>query len=100
MADVVVDYGMLGTSADQLNAVKSFIDGLESRVSGSSDCWGNQDIAGAMNTFATNWSYHREKLSDLVGSVAEKFEKTASTWRENDEHEAQLAAHLVSQGSK
>lgn len=100
MPDLVVDYTVLAASADQLKDVKSFIDGLEPRVSGASGCWGNQDVADAMHTFGTNWSYHREKLSDLVGSVADKFEKTATTWREHDQDEGKSAADLVSKGSQ
>ncbi|MGZ4437562.1 MAG: hypothetical protein ACXVYY_18165 [Oryzihumus sp.] len=84
MSDLRVDYGALEEGAATARALKSDFDGLEHRVSGASGIWGSDRIAAAMHTFGTNWSYHREVLSDEIEKTGEKLEKCLQTFQDTD----------------
>jgi hypothetical protein len=86
MADLIVDYELLESCSSKLSDIVDFLDGLEGRVDGcDKHVWGVDDITDAMHTFAHNWSYHREKLQDLIEKGSEKFEKSKETFAGNDE---------------
>ncbi|GAA1250452.1 hypothetical protein [Oryzihumus leptocrescens] len=96
MSDLVVDYDLLESSKSDLASIKQVFDSLESAVSDASHCWGDDNVSSAMHTFATNWGYHRAKLSDLIQSGCEKIEKTLTSFKDADRHNAQALTHSVS----
>lgn len=84
MTDLRVDYEHLSQSKSQLESIKSAFDDLEGSVSDASDDWGDDQISGAMHSFATNWSYHRKKLSSKIDSSKQKIDKTMDSFEKAD----------------
>jgi len=96
MGDLEVDFGLLEDSHRTATSLKSEFDGLPDAVKGVA--WGRSSITGAMDTFGTNWDYHREILSEKLGETAEKIESCLTTFRNADK---QLYDQLVKhEGSK
>jgi hypothetical protein len=84
VSDLKVDYETLRSSAETAKQIKSAFDDLPSRVGDKGDCWGHSGIAGAMQTFGTNWGYHREILSQEIQETGEKLEKCLEVFEEAD----------------
>lgn len=91
MVDLKVEYDRLEESSSQLDKIKSTFDGLEGSVDDASDAWGDDQVSGAMHTFATNWGYHRKKLSNKIHDGREKIEKTLTSFEKADKQ----LAHAV-----
>ena len=84
MADLKVDYERLEQSSSQLETIKNAFDNLESSVSDTSDDWADDQVSGAMKTFATNWGYHRKKISNKIDDGKQKIEKTLTSFQKAD----------------
>ena len=66
MADLKVDYQLLDSTERTLSSLTSEFQNIKARGSGYDGATGSGDIAGAMDSFAGNWDYHRD---ELVGSM-------------------------------
>ena len=64
--DLKVDYQLLDTTEQTLSSLVSEFQNIKAQESGYDGAMGSGDVAGAMDGFAGNWDYHREKL---VGSM-------------------------------
>ena len=84
MSDLKVDYDRLEQSSSELEKIKSCFDDLESSTNDAADEWGDSQISGAMHTFATNWGYHRKKISNKIKDGQEKIEKTLTSFEKAD----------------
>lgn len=82
MGDLEVDFEVLEDSHRTATTLKSEFDGLPDAV--KEVAWGRSSITGAMDAFGSNWSYHREVLSDKLGEVGEKIESCVTTFRDAD----------------
>jgi uncharacterized protein YukE len=91
VSDLRVDFETLSSGAETARRIKSAFDDLASRVGDTRDCWGHSGIAGAMNTFATNWRYHRTILSEEIQATGEKLEKCMQVFQETDQKLAKSA---------
>lgn len=85
MSDLKVDFETLEASHATAVSLKAEFDGLPHRYDDSEGSWGKDDIRGAMHVFATNWDYHRAKLSDKIQEVGEKIESCIQTFHEADQ---------------
>ncbi len=85
MSDLKVDFQTLEASHATAVALKSEFDGLPHRYDDYQGAWGKDNIRGAMHVFATNWDYHRAKLSDKIQEVGEKIESCVQTFHEADQ---------------
>lgn len=97
MDDLKVSYGKLEESGKNLKAVQTElanISGHEGDIRGS---LGSGDIAHAMDDFANNWDYHRNKLLDKVKGLIEATEKTVEAFGDVDR---KLSSGLEGHGKK
>lgn len=53
--------------------------------------WGSSRVAGAMDSFVDNWSWHRKKLQARIESVGALVSSARETFRETDHHVAKSA---------
>ena len=75
MADLVVDYGLLGQTESSLRSLVSEFANIRTQEHAYSSAWGSGDIAAAMDGFAGNWDYHRKKLQasmEALGTAVAK----------------------------
>lgn len=83
MADLKVDYDTLHKSSSTLVGLKREFDNIESRV-GDVDFLADGGIKDAMHEFGTNWSYHREKLSEKIESTGKKVDACLEAFKKTD----------------
>jgi hypothetical protein len=69
MADLVVDYSLLEQVENTLNGLKDELENITLQEQAYTGAYGSGDIAGAMNDFAGNWSYHRGKLLESMAAL-------------------------------
>jgi len=92
---LVVDFDLLGQCRDQMKAVREAFRTLKSDVSDAAEDWGDDQIAGAMHTFATNWSYHRAKMSDKLDKGVDRFDTVIKTFQDADNTTRDMACQMV-----
>jgi uncharacterized protein YukE len=66
MADLKVDYQLLDSTEHTLTSLTSEFQNIKAQTGSYDGAMGSGDIASAMDSFAGNWDYHRQKL---VGSM-------------------------------
>jgi hypothetical protein len=78
-----VDYGLLEASHKTLTSLASEFGNLQASTNGYDAAMGSGAIAGAMDSFAGNWSYHRDqlvanmqKLDDMITESVKQFMDT------------------------
>jgi len=69
MADLKVDYGILGQTESSLRSLVSEFATIKTQDDAYSEAWGSGDIAAAMGGFSGNWDYHRKKLQTSMESL-------------------------------
>jgi hypothetical protein len=87
--DFAVSYAHLEQVENTLNSLKGEFDGIDA-VPHAAD-WGDSGIAQAMDSFASNWSYHRDKLMKSMDSMAKQAHGTRTGTAEYDSNMAQEA---------
>jgi hypothetical protein len=70
VADLVVDYSLLGRSEASLRALISEFSNVQTQENAYAGAWGSDDIAAAMGDFASNWDYHRKQLLASMESLS------------------------------
>jgi hypothetical protein len=70
MADLVVDYTLLEQVENTLTGLKNEFQNIQAQEQGYTGAYGSGDVAGAMDDFAGNWSYHRGKIIDSMDALA------------------------------
>jgi hypothetical protein len=71
MADLVVDYSLLEQVENTLTGLTREFQNIQAQEQGYAGAYGSGDIAGAMNDFADNWSYHRGKILQSMQSLCQ-----------------------------
>jgi hypothetical protein len=84
MEDLKVSYGKLEESAKNLKTVQSELQNIGGHQSDIKGALGSGDIAHAMDDFANNWDYHRNKLLDKVTGLLEATKKTVEAFGDVD----------------
>jgi hypothetical protein len=85
MADLKVDYQALSFTHQTLGGLASQFQNIQTQQSHYDWAMGSGDVAGAMDNFAGNWTYHRNQLissindlDSMVAAALEQFPKTDS----------------------
>jgi hypothetical protein len=83
MADLRISYQDLETTKATMGSLVNEFQNIQTEQSQYDSAMGSGQVAGALNSFAGNWSYHRKqllgKMEDLDGMVSEaltQFPKT------------------------
>lgn len=97
MSDLKVDYDLLEGSHKALTSLASEFGNLEASTSGYDGALGSGTIAGAMGSFAGNWSYHRDKLVANMQKLDDMITESVKQFMETDKKAAQ---ELTGDGSK
>ncbi len=84
MADFVVDYALLEQVENTLTGLKKEFDGIKGQEQGYTGAYGSGDIAGAMNSFAGNWNYHRGKITESMEALAKNVHEVRTQTNEYD----------------
>lgn len=78
-----VDYSLLEASHKSLTSLASEFGNLQASTGGYDAAMGSGAIVGAMDSFAGNWSYHRDqlvanmqKLDDMITESVKQFMDT------------------------
>ncbi|MGW7424775.1 hypothetical protein ACWGJB_32895 [Streptomyces sp. NPDC054813] len=89
--DLAVDDRLLVKTAKTLSKIQYEFEHTEDHQGDLRKIWGSGDVAGAMDHFADNWSYHRKQLLSSVRTVGELAEKCHEAFRELDQKLAKTA---------
>lgn len=84
MADLVVDYNLLGQVESTLRGLHGEFSDIQAQQRAYFSAWGSDAIASAMNDFAGNWDYHRKKLLDAMESLGTMVGQCKSSFGEAD----------------
>lgn len=93
VADLKVDYQLLDSTERTLSSLTSEFQHIKARESGYDGAMGSGDIASAMDSFAGNWDYHRDKLVGSMQALGKMITESKKKFTETD---SQLASSLVS----
>ncbi len=97
MSDLKVDYDLLETSHKALTGLVSEFDGLKASTGGYDAAMGSGTIADAMDSFAGNWDYHRDKLVGNMKKLDDMITESVKQFMETDKKAAQ---ELLGKGGK
>lgn len=94
-ADLIVDYEELEASQQALEKITTEFMHTTDRVSANEDIWSDGDVAGAMNSFASNWKDHRATLINKMNDAHDHSQKCLDYFRSTDQR---LASAVDVQG--
>jgi hypothetical protein len=97
VADLKVDYSLLEASHKRLTSLSSEFGSLQASNSGYDAALGSGTIAGAMNSFAGNWSYHRDQLVGDMDKLDKMITESIAQFMDTDKKAAQ---ELTGKGAK
>ena len=92
-----VDYNLLEASHKTLAGLASEFGNLQASTGGYDVAMGSGTIAGAMGSFAGNWSYHRDQLVANMQKLDDMITESVKQFMDTDQ---QLAQELLGKGSK
>lgn len=95
MADLKVDYQLLDSTERTLSSLTSEFQNIKAQESGYTGALGSGDIAGAMDSFAGNWDYHREKMVGSMQALGKMVSQTIQAFQKTD---TGLAHDLTNKG--
>ena len=93
MADLKVDYQLLGSTERTLSSLTSGFQRIKARESGYDGAMGSGDIASAMDSFAGNGDHHRDKPVGSMQALGRMINESKKKFTETDSN---LASSLVS----
>ncbi|NEA68964.1 hypothetical protein [Streptomyces sp. SID12488] len=85
MSDLIVDFGLLNTSAKQLNAIQREFKNLGEWKDEVKSAVGASEIKEAMTEFIDNWDDNRKRLLESLESVGKMVEGTRDTFKSLDD---------------
>ena len=69
MTDLRISYGELESTKARMSSLVKDFEGIQADQSRYDGAMGSGDVAGAMDSFAGNWSIHRKKLLDKMQNL-------------------------------
>lgn len=87
--DLRVDYSLLEASHKTLASLASEFGSLQASTSGYDAAMGSGAIAGAMDSFAGNWSYHRDQLVANMQQLDDMITESVKQFMDTDQRLAQ-----------
>lgn len=97
MPDLRVDYSLLEASHKSLTSLADEFGNLQATTGGYDGAMGSGAIAGAMDGFAGNWSYHRNQLVANMKKLDDMITESVKQFMETDKKAAQ---ELTGKGPK
>lgn len=94
MADLKVDYQLLDSTERTLSSLVSEFQHIKARDGSYDGAMGSGDIASAMDGFAGNWDYHRQKLVGSMQALGTMISESKDQFRKTDDR---MAASLKTQ---
>jgi flagellar biosynthesis chaperone FliJ len=85
MADLIVNASLDDTNSD----LKAILDEFNNCQKNAQE---NQNIWGAMNSFASNWRVHRGQIQSTLTTLSNNVDKACSTWSDADKQLADSVA--------
>ena len=85
-----VDYTLLEASHKTLASLASEFGDLQASTSGYDIAMGSGAIAGAMDSFAGNWSYHRDQLVGNMQKLDDMITESVKQFMDTDQKLAQV----------
>ena len=95
--DLRVDYSLLEASHKALASLADEFGNLQASTGGYDAAMGSGAIAGAMDSFAGNWSYHRDKLVANMKKLDDMITESVEQFMDTDKKAAQ---ELLGKGAK
>jgi hypothetical protein len=92
MADLKVDYQLLDSTERTLASLTSEFQNIRAQAGSYDGAMGSGDIASAMDSFAGNWDYHRQKLVGSMQALGKMVSQARQAFRKTD---TSLAAGLT-----
>jgi hypothetical protein len=89
MADLVVDYNLLESTAGSLNLLMGEFKNASKIVTSYQSSIGDPDLVGALDEFASDWQVHRDQLLSSMQSVYDMATKSHKAFVEADDKLAQ-----------
>ncbi|HLH59622.1 MAG TPA: hypothetical protein VKV33_10780 [Streptosporangiaceae bacterium] len=84
MADLRVDYELLDSTERTLTSLTSEFQNIKAQEGSYDGAMGSGDIAGAMDSFAGNWDYHRKKLVGSMQALGQMVSQTKQAFQKTD----------------
>lgn len=94
MADLKVDYQLLDSTERTLSSLVSEFQHIKARDGSYNGALGSGDIAAAMDGFAGNWDYHRQKLVGSMQALGKMISESKDQFQQTDHR---MAASLKTQ---
>ena len=94
MADLKVDYQLLDSTERTLSSLVSEFQHIKARDGSYDGAMGSGDIASAMDGFAGNWDYHRQKLVGSMQALGKMISESKDQFQQTDHR---MAASLKTQ---
>lgn len=89
MADLVVDYNLLESTAGSLSLLIEEFTNASKIVKSYQSAIGDPDLVGALNDFASDWQVHREDLLSSMKSVYQMATQSHKAYVDADDKLAQ-----------
>lgn len=80
MTEFTVDVAALRDMAGRLKGLKEDFESQDDTMSGYEDALGSDELAGALNDFADNWSDKREQIGEMLQEVSGYAEMAADAY--------------------
>lgn len=87
--DLRVDYSLLEASHKTLTSLASEFGNLRTSTSGYDAAMGSDAIVAAMDSFAGNWSYHRDQLAANMQKLDDMITESVKQFMDTDQQLAQ-----------
>jgi uncharacterized protein YukE len=97
VADLKVDYDLLGGIHTTTAGVISEVQGMSTNVDQYTGAYGSGDIAGAMGGFANNWSKHKSTMVNNLTNLHSMVGQTITAFQQTDD---QLKSKLTQPSTK
>lgn len=89
MPNLRVDYNLLEASHKTLTSLASEFGNLQASTSGYDAAMGSSTVVDAMNNFAGNWSYRRDKLVGNMQKLDDMITESVKQFMDTDQKAAQ-----------
>ncbi|HSZ49581.1 MAG TPA: hypothetical protein VK823_29860 [Streptosporangiaceae bacterium] len=89
MTDLRVDYGLLGESHATLTSLISEFTNIQTEQGHDDWAIGSGDIAGQLDGFAGNWTYHRKQIIGSMQALDQMVTQSIKTFNGTDSQLAQ-----------
>lgn len=84
MADLKVDYQLLGNIERSLTSLHSEFQNIKAQTGAYDGAMGSGDVASSMDGFSGNWDDHRKDLINSIQSLGKMVSETMKEFKKTD----------------